>query len=111
MALCNLCLALIHLRKTMRKEVINSISLPKQFLFAPYGAAMANMLLHVPFILVTMIAGLPPLLPLISAAIIHFILIGIGEREPDLPEVMKAWFKSKEHTKNIVKSKARTFNP
>jgi hypothetical protein len=81
-------------------------------LFAPYKIGAITLTLNcVLMIFLVGLMNINPLYCVFLAVGCHIGLIALGEKEPHLTNVMRAWAYGKMRTKNIVRSKGNKFVP
>jgi hypothetical protein len=90
----------------MPEPVMRAVSYPSKLLFAPYkiGAIVLALNCTGMVFLISMFK-VNPLYCVLFAIGCHIALIGVGEKEPHLTNVLRAWSYGQRRTKNIIKLK------
>ena len=87
----------------LRAEIYHSVAAPKQFLWAPFELAIANIILAVAFFLVCVLINLVPFLSLLPLAAGHVVLVVFGTRNPHLATTLQSTGKYPPSRRNLAR--------
>jgi uncharacterized membrane protein len=89
----------------MKEELLKSVAQPMQVFFAPFRLSVANFTMSALAMVALLLFDYGTYIwtPIISAIVIHIILIIIGRREPHIDNILAARGMVYRRTKNIIK--------
>jgi type IV secretory pathway VirB3-like protein len=86
----------------MRQQVLKALANPARIFFVPYTLAVLNFAIQFMIFIFIFVGSLlitndrvpiPPLYFLISVIVVHFMMIGFSEREPQIANILVAKIK------------------
>jgi hypothetical protein len=90
----------------MPEPVLKAVSYPSKLLFAPYKMGAIMLALNCTgMIFLIGLFDINPLYCVLFAIGCHVGLIAVGEKEPHITNVLRAWTYGQRRTKNIIKIK------
>jgi hypothetical protein len=86
--------------------ILQAVSNPKQFLFAPFEMAIVNIILSVAFMIILIaVLRITPFWAILPLVFGHIALIVMGTRNPHLTTTLQAMGKYSSSKKNIISVK------
>ncbi|MBQ0013639.1 MAG: VirB3 family type IV secretion system protein [Proteobacteria bacterium] len=88
----------------MKQQVLKALANPARIFYVPYSLAVINFVVQFVIFIVVFVLGLviwkidiSPLWFLISVILVHFILMGISKRDPQIGQIISAKIQLMKH--------------
>lgn len=96
----------------MRELVLKAVANPPKILWGPFLPVLLNIGLQFPLMFIAIgVFDVNPLMFLVSIAVAHIVIIGLGAKEPHLSTMLQAFGQTHKTTTNLYKAKGMKFAP
>ncbi len=96
----------------MRELVLKAVANPPKILWGPFLPVLLNIGLQFPLMFIAIgVFDVNPLMFLVSIAVAHIFIIGLGAKEPHLSTMLQAFGQTHKTTTNLYKAKGMKFAP